>query len=273
MGAGLLLAGVAGAAVVHRRRSGGAVPPSPAESEEYQALEAILKGSVEYNEALYGRICNLEKIADASARPHAVEQLMEQNRENRAVLDSMRASLQTRLESQGCTFADIDGFVPLLSKYRIITLEQQKRHLEVYRRVRRLENVTDSPELHAYIKLSYSDEAQKRADTEHQLQLATEEQRAILLRVGRVLSGIENAEAAAASPAEINELGKRYMEISQRIALYKEDDPIGAVDAIAALKSMYTALTPPLKEQVARLRTCGFYGCADLEEILNRLLP
>ena len=273
MGAGLLLAGVAGAAVVHRRRGGGAMPSPPRESEEHAALEEILERSVAYNEALYQRVRNLETVDAASARPAAVAELTERNREERAAIDALRAVLQNRLAEQGSTFADVEGFVPLISKYRGITLSQQKRHLEVYRRVRKMENMPSSPELHAYLKLGYSNEEQKQADTDEQLRLAAEEQRTIMLRVGRMLDAVSDASSAGEAPVELKELGTRYKEISERILLYKEDDPLGAVDAINALKSMYGALTPALREQVARLREHDFYGNAELREVLNSLLP
>lgn len=276
MGAGLLLAGVAGvagAAVMSRRRAGGEMPDEHAESEEHAALREILERSVGYNEALYERVKALEGVAAAVDRPAAVALLAEQNRQERAAIDALRSVLQKRLAEQGCTFADVDGFVPLISQYRIRTLEQQKRHLEVYHRVRKLENMPATPELHAYLKLGFSNEEQKQADTAEQLRLATEEQRDIMLRVGRILGGITTADSAAAAPEELGALGKRYVEISQRIALYREDDAMGAEASIAALKAMYRALTPPLKEQVVRLREMDFFGQPALREVLARLLP
>jgi hypothetical protein len=52
-----------------------------------------------------------------------------------------------------------------------------------------------------------------------------------------------------------------------------KDDAAGAAEALAALKSMYAALTPPLKERASQLRHVGCYGNKQLYEILERLLP
>ena len=64
-----------------------------------------------------------------------------------AQIDALRAALQAHLESRKMRFCDIDGFVELLSRYRAITLGQQEKHLEVYRRVRTMPGMPDSPEL------------------------------------------------------------------------------------------------------------------------------
>lgn len=276
MGAGLLLAGaagVAGAAVIRRRRAGGDMPGEPEETAEHAALREILEQSAAYNEALYERVKKLEGVSDPAARPAEVDKITRENQQERAAIDAMRAALQKRLAEQGCTFADVDGFVPLISRYRAVTLEQQKRHLELFHRVRKMENVPASPELHAYLKLGFREEEQKQADTADQLQKATEEQRSIMLRVGRILGNITSEETASSAPSELGELGKRYVDISKRIALYHEDDPGGSKEPLAALKAMYGALTPPLKEQVTRLRECAFYGNDSLREVLSHLLP
>ena len=276
MGAGLLLAGaagVAGAAVIRRRRAGSDMPGEPVETAEHAALREILERSSAYNEALYERVKKLEGVNDPAARPAEVEKITHENQQERAAIDALRAALQTRLSEQGCTFADIDGFVPLISHYRGITLQQQKRHLELFHRVRQMQNVPASPELHAYLKLGFREESQKQADTADQLQKATEEQRDIMLRVGRILGNITSVEKAAAVPEELETLGNRYVEISRRIALYHEDDPDGGKAELAALKAMYGALTPPLREQVARLREVSFYGNEALRGVLNLLLP
>ena len=132
MGAGLLLAGVAGAVAVKRRREGDSMPAEPKETAEHAALREILERSAAYNEALYERVCALENVSAPADRPAAVEELTRLNQRERAAIDALRAALQSRLVEQGCTFADVDGFVPLISHYRAITLVQQKRHLYMH---------------------------------------------------------------------------------------------------------------------------------------------
>lgn len=273
MGAGLLLAGVAGAVAVKRRREGGSMPAEPKETEEHAALSEILERSAAYNEALYERVCALEKVSSPDMLPAAVEEITRLNQQERAAIDALRAALQARLVEQGCTFADVDGFVPLISHYRGVTLVQQKRHLEVFRRVRKMENMPSTPELHAYLKLGFREAEQKQADTAEQIQKFTMEQRDIMLRVGRILGNVTSAEPAATAPDELGALGKRYAEISEKITLYREDDAKGAEAPLAALKSMYRALTPPLKEHAERLRGVDFYGNAALRDVLKLLLP
>ena len=273
MGAGLLLAGVAGAVAVKRRREGGCMPAEPKETAEHAALREILERSAAYNDALYDRVCALENVIDPAERPAAVEELTHQNQQERAAIDALRAALQAKLVEQGCTFADVDGFVPLISHYRAITLVQQKRHLEVFHRVRRMENVPSTPELHAYLKLGFREEEQKQADTGEQIQKFTQEQRDIMLRVGRILGNVTSTESATTAPEELGSLGKRYTEITDKIALYREDDAKGSEAPLAELKSMYRALTPPLKEHAERLRDIDFYGNAALREVLKLMLP
>lgn len=273
MGAGLLLAGVAGAVAVKRRREGGSMPAEPKETAEHAALREILERSAAYNDALYDRVCALENVIDPAERPAAVEELTHQNQQERAAIDALRAALQAKLVEHGCTFADVDGFVPLISQYRAITLVQQKRHLEVFHRVRRMENVPSTPELHAYLKLGFREEEQKQADTAEQIQKFTQEQRDIMLRVGRILGNVTSTESATTAPEELGSLGKRYTEITDKIALYREDDAKGSEAPLAELKSMYRALTPPLKEHAERLRGADFYGNAALRDVLKLLLP
>ena len=52
MGAGLLLAGVAGVAVASRRKTVREIPGEPQETPEHQALREIMKMSASYNDAL-----------------------------------------------------------------------------------------------------------------------------------------------------------------------------------------------------------------------------
>ena len=273
MGAGLLLAGVAGAVAVKRRREGGSMPAEPKETAEHAALREILERSAAYNDALYDRVCALENVSAPADRPASVEELTRQNQQERAAIDALRAALQAKLVEQGCTFADVDGFVPLISQYRAITLVQQKRHLEVFHRVRKMENVPSTPELHAYLKLGFREESQKQADTAAQIQKITEEQRDIMLRVGRILGNISSVESVENTPDELELLGKRYTESAERIALYREDDSAGAEEALEALRAMYKGLVPPLREQAIRLREADFYGNAALRDVLKLLLP
>lgn len=273
MSAGLLLAGVAGAAVAHRRKVGRELPGEPRETEEHAALRAILQASAAYNDALYERVRNLEKIEAPSARMAAVAEITLQNQAERESINALRGELQQKLGEQGRTFMDVDGFVELLSEFRAVTLEQQKRHLEVFQRVRKLDGVPDSPELHAYLKLGFKDDAQRWADTDVQLMNAANEQRELMLRAGRVLDSITDARSAASAPEELNNLGNRYMELSSRIRLYREDDPKGAEHAVGELRTMYAGLLPMLKNRAERLRLCDFYGSQPLREVLERMLP
>lgn len=277
--AGLLLAGAAGAVLGRRRKQSVAVPVKPVEkaepqeSPEHLALREILELSVAYNEALLARLGKLEEITDAGALPAAVEVLSETNREARREIDALRASLQAHLESREMRFSDIDGFVELLSRFRAVTLEQQEKHLAVYRRVQKMPGMPYSDELHAYLKLGFNDEAQKHADTDEQMRQATAEQREIMLRVGRLLAEVVDAESAESVPEELLKISARYQRLTERMRWYREDDAAGAAEALAALKSMYAALTPPLKERASQLRHVGCYGNKQLYEILERLLP
>lgn len=278
--AGLLLAGAAGAVWGQHRKRRVAVParpedaaPQPDESAEYMALREILERSVEYNDALFLRVQALEKLETAGERTAAVAQLTEANKDARRGIDALRVELQAHLSEKNMRFCDIDGFVGLLSHFRRVTLEQQEKHLEVYHRVKKLSGVPDSAELHAYLKLGFSDAVQKQADSTEQMRLATEEQREIMLRVGRMLAGIKDAATAAPAPEELLRVSARYQELTRVMHLYRDDDPEGVVEALAALKSMYAALTPPLKAQAAQLRSVECYGNTQLLDILNRLLP
>lgn len=273
MGAGLLLAGVAGAAVVHRRKVGRELPREPRETEEHAALREILQASAAYNDALYDRVRNLESIEVPSARKAAVAEITVKNQAEREAINALRSELEQKLGAQGRTFMDVDGFEELLSEFRGVTLAQQKRHLEVFQRVRKLEGVPDSPELHAYIKLGFKDDEQRRADTDMQLMKAANEQRELMLRAGRVLDAITDADSAASAPKELNELGNRYVELSSLIRLYREDDPKGAEHAVGELRTMYAGLLPMLKSHSKRLRESDFYGGEDLREVLERMLP
>ncbi len=277
--AGLLLAGAAGAVLGRRHRQNVAVPVKSVdkkksqETPEHAALREILERSVSYNEALLERVGKLVEMTDAGALPAAVELLSEVNQESRREIDALRAALQAHLESRKMRFCDIDGFVELLSRYRAITLGQQEKHLEVYRRVRTMPGMPDSPELHAYLKLGFNDEEQKHADTDDQIRLATAEQRDMMLRVGRLLAEVNDAESAEAVPEKLMGIAARYQQLTERMRLYREDDPTGAKQALAELKSMYAALTPPLTERASHLRHAGCYGNKQLYEILERLLP
>lgn len=272
MGAGLLLAGVAGAAVVCRRKGERELPDQPGETKEHAALRVIMEESAAYNDALYERISELEKAAPA-ARGEVLARLTAQNQNGRKKIDTMRASLQQQLGEQGRTFNDVDGFAELISEYRGITLKQQKRHLAVFQRVRKLENVPPSPELHAYLKLGFKEDDQRRADTDLQLMKAAAGQRELMLRAGRVLSSILDTETAQASTDELNELGEKYQEFTETIHLYQDDDPQGAVSGVAELRSLYSALLPMLREHAARLRDAGFYDNEALREVVERMLP
>ncbi len=273
MGAGLLLAGVAGAAVVHRRKVGRDLPGEPCETEEHAALREILQASAAYNDALYERVLKLEKIDAPAARMAEVAEITVQNQAERANINSMRGELQQKLGEQGRTFMDVDGFIELLSEFRAVTLAQQKRHLVVFQRVRMLAGVPDSPELHAYIKLGFKEEEQRRADTDMQLMKAANEQRTLMLRAGRVLDSIADADSAAAAPSELNALGDRYMELTSLIRLYRDDDPKGAEHAVGELRTMYAGLLPMLKSHSARLREADFFGSEALKDVLERMLP
>ena len=273
MGAGLLLAGVAGVAVASRRKSEREIPGEPKETTEHQALCEIMRMSASYNDALYQRVKKLEAIKDADARPAAVAELTQQNQEGRELINQQRAELLSRLEAQGRTFADVEGFVELISEYRAITLEQQERHLELFQRVCQLPNMPSSPELHAYIKLGFKEEQQRLADTDMQLMRAATEQRELMLRAGRVLGAISSEAAAASVPGELNELGNRYLALSRRIKLFRNDDPKGAEHAVQELRTMYSALLPMLKTQAKRLADQEFYGSSSLKEVVERMLP
>ena len=273
MGAGLFLAGVAGAAVVCRRKGERELPPEPAETTEHAELRKIMEESAAYNEALYQQVLRLESEPAPANRPAIVAELSEQNKKTRQQIDQLRDALQSRLSTQRRTFADVDGFAELISEYRGITLEQQRRHMELYQRVRKLENVPSTPELSAFLKLGFKDDVQRHADTERQLMKAASEQRELMLRAGRVLSSVMNADSAMKAPEELNNLGDTYMSISSRIKLYKEDDPGGATSAVAELRSLYSALLPMLQTQASRLRSAEFYGCAPLREVVERMLP
>lgn len=280
--AGLLLAGAAGAVLGNRRKRAHVVLPSAKgeekkavddETVEHAALREILEKSVAYNEALFERVSALEKITDAESRPAAVEALTAANQEKRKEIEALRVALQAHLNEKNLRFCDIDGFVPLISAFRLRTLEQQEKHLTVYHKVRQIPRVPDSPELHAYLKLGFSDLQQKQADTAAQIQQAMEEQRDIMLRVGRMLAGIKDSSTAQSVPSELLSISTRYQRISKQIRLYKNDDPEGAKVPLEALKSMYAALTPPLKEQASQLRQADYYGNALLRDLLQRLLP
>ena len=273
MSAGLLLAGVAVAAVVHRRKVGRELPGEPRETEEHAALREILQASAAYNDALYERVRNLEKIEAPSARMAAVAEITLQNQTERESINALRGELQQRLGEQGRTFMDVDGFVELISEYRRVTLDQQERHLTLFERVRKMDNVPLSPELHAYLKLGFKEDDQRWADTDRQLMNAANEQRELMLRAGRVLDSITDAGSAASAPEELNKLGNRYMELSSRIRLYREDDPKGAGHAVGELRTMYAGLLPMLKKHAERLRACDFYGSYPLREVLERMLP
>lgn len=273
MGAGLFLAGVAGAAVVCRRKGERELPPEPAETTEHAELRKIMEESAAYNEALYQQVLRLESEPAPANRPAIVAELSEQNKKTRQQIDQLRDALQSRLSTQRRTFADVDGFAELISEYRGITLEQQRRHMELYQRVRKLENVPSTPELSAFLKLGFKEDEQRHADTERQLMKAASEQRELMLRAGRVLSSVTDADSAGKAPEELNNLGDSYMRISGRIKLYREDDPGGCAAAVAELRSLYAALLPMLQAQASRLRSAEFYGCAPLREVVERMLP
>lgn len=278
--AGLLLAGAAGAVLGHRRRKQSmSVPAKPEtaagrqETPEHAALREILERSVAYNDALYQRVSALETMPDAEARKAAWKELVQLNQEERRAIDALRAALQAHLAELGYGFTGIDGFTELISEFRFRTLVQQERHLEVYERVRLLPGVADTPELHAYLKLGYSDEAQRQADTAEQMNQAIEAQRGIMLRVGRLLAGVKDAASAAAVQDELVEGNKRYQEWAGRMRMYRQDDPEGASESVEALRTMYAALMPPLHTQAAQLQQSGCFGDARLVAILSRLLP
>lgn len=273
MGAGLFLAGVAGAAVVYRRKGERELPPEPVETTEHAELRKIMEESAAYNETLYQQVLRLESEPAPANRPAIVAVLSEQNKKARQQIDLLRDDLQKRLAKQHRTFADVDGFVELISEYRGITLEQQHRHMELYQRVRKLENIPASPELHAFLKLGFKEDELRHADTDRLLKMAASEQRELMLRAGRVMSSVTGADAAVKATEELNNLGNAYMRISARIKLYKEDDPGGATAAVAELRALYAALLPMLQAQASRLRASEFYGCASLQEVVERMLP
>jgi cell division protein FtsB len=274
MGAGLLLAGVAW----RMRRKVAALPSQAAprereETPEHAALREILERSIAYNDSLYERVCALEKVEDETSRPAAVAELTRRNQEMRAEIDAMRAELQASLAEQGRHFADVDGFEELISESRAVTLRQQKRHLVVYGRVSRMRNVPETPELHAFLKLGFSDEALRHADTAACLQKLADEQRGLMLRAGRLLTGISGAEGAAAAFEELSSMAARYSEIVREIQLYRDDDAMGALDVLPGIKSMYEGLVPPLREQVKRLQGESCFGHEELRALLEHLLP
>lgn len=273
MGAGLLLAGVAGAAVVNRRKGVRELPAAPKATPEHEALREIMQRTVAYNNALYDRVVMLEKTEDSALRPQVVSEITNQNQVDRVAINELRAALQSRLAEQGRTFADVDGFADVISEYRGVTLRQQKRHLAVFQRVRKMANVPETPELHAYVKLGFKEDEQRWADTDMQLMKAANEQRELMLRAGRVLDSITDAESAMAAPAELNALGDRYIELTGIIRLYRDDDPKGAEQAVNELRKMYSGLLPMLKSHAARLRENAFYDCAGLRSVVERMLP
>ena len=232
-----------------------------------------MEQSAAYNDALYAQLQRLAEEVAPAVRSSIVVELSEQNKKGRMEIDKMREALQASLATQGRTFADVDGFAELISEYRGITLAQQKRHLDLYQRVRKLENVPSSPELHAYLKLGFKEPEQLHADTERQLMKAAAEQRELMLRAGRVLSSVVNSETASHAPEELNALGDSYMELSERIKLYREDDAAGAATAVAELRSLYAALLPMLQTQAKRLREVSFFECDALREVVERMLP
>ena len=273
MSAGLLLAGVAGAAVVSRRKGSRELPAEPVETPDYAELRAVLQRSADYNNALYERLGRLEKIEDPAGRLAAVAEITTQNQADRQEINELREKLQTRLGEQGRTFADVEGFADLLSEFRARTLLQQKRHLELYHRVRKLENVPNSPELHAYLRLGFKEEEQRHADTDMQLMKAANEQRELMLRSGRVMDSIVDAATAETASAELVELGASYRKLTETIRLYREDDPKGAEHAVAELRTMYNGLLPMLKSHAVRLRENQFFGNAELRAVVERMLP
>lgn len=273
MSAGLLLAGVAGAAVVSRRKGSRELPAEPVETPDYAELRAVLQRSADYNNALYERLGRLEKIEDPAGRLAAVAEITTQNQADRQEINELREKLQARLGEQGRTFADVEGFADLLSEFRAQTLLQQKRHLELYHRVRKLENVPNSPELHAYLRLGFKEEEQRHADTDMQLMKAANEQRELMLRSGRVMDSIVDSATAESASAELVELGASYRKLTETIRLYREDDPKGAEHAVAELRTMYNGLLPMLKSHAARLRENQFFGNAELRAVVERMLP
>lgn len=273
MGVGLLLAGAAGAAVAYRRKENREIPAEPEETKEHAALRAILEQSVAYNEALYERVLALEKVPAPAARPATVAEITRQNQDDRRRIDAMRAELQKLLDAQGHTFNDVDGFVELISEYRSITLKQQKRHVELFQRVRKMENVPQSPELHAYLKLGFKDEPQRNADTYQRLTSVKDEQRELMLRAGRLMSSVTDAETADSVQQELNKLGDRYTELTDIIRMYREDDAAGAEQCVQELRALYAALLPMLQENAARLSHAQYYENAALKEVLERMLP
>ena len=273
MGAGLFLAGVAGAAVVCRRKGERELPPEPGETPEHAELREIMQVSAIYNDELYARIERLAACETAEERPGLVNEIIANNQASRQQINTMREALQNRLSAQGRTFADVDGFTELISQYRGITLEQKKRHLQVYERVRRMQNVPSTPELHAFLRLGFQEEAQRHADTERQLMRFASMQRELMLRAGRVMSQVTSAETAAAASAELNSLGDKYMEIASSIRLYRDDDPAGAEYGVAELRALYAALLPMLQTQAARLRDSFYYDDEALEAVVERMLP
>lgn len=273
MGAGLFLAGVAGAAVVYRRKGERDLPPEPVEAPEHAEFRRILEQSAAYNDTLFEMMQHLADCSSLAEYSGLVAEMTSRNHAGLEKINAMREVLRTRLEAQGRTFADVEGYTELISEYRSITLEQQRRHLEVYQRVQRMQGMPASSELLAYIKLGFKDDEQRYADTERQLMKAAEAQRELMLRAGRVMSGVTGTESAAAAPEELNALGASYMEQSARIRLYRDDDPAGATSAVAELRSLYAALLPMLQQHARRLREADFYGNEPLREVVERMLP
>lgn len=279
--AGLLLAGAAGAVWGYRRKRRMTVPAAAAATEskpkeetaEHAALREILERSAAYNDALFARLEQLSRIQEKGALPAAVEVLAHANEEERQGINVLRQALQATLDSRQMRFPDIDGFHELISQYRAIALEQEERHLELYHQARKMPGMPDSAELHAYLKLGFTDPEMKQEDTAQQIRRATEEQRQIMLRVGRLLAGVKDAESAEPAPDELLKISSRYQWLSNHMYRYRADDPDGAAEAVKELKAMYAGLTPPLKAQAAQLRKDGCYGNKPLYEILQRLLP
>ena len=274
MGVGLLLAGVAW----RMRRKGASlpnqtVPRASKETPEHAALRVILEKSIAYNDSLYDRVSALEGVEDESMRPAAVAELTSRNQEMRAEIDALRARLQEELAGKGLQFADVDGFEDLISESRAVTLKQQQRHLEVYRRVSVMKNVPETPELHAFLKLGFSDEALRHADTAARLQKLADEQRGLMLRAGRLLTGITSSDSAVYACEELASMEEKYTDIVKEIKRYRDDDAEGAQDVLPGIKTMYDGLLPPLREQVKRLQGESCYGNEELRALLERLLP
>ena len=243
------------------------------EKSEHDALQEILERSVAYNDALYERVRALEEVSDAEKRPAVVQEITLQNQDGRAAIETLRSALQERLSVQNRTFADIDGFAELISKYRKVSLVQQKRHLQVFEHVRAMTNVPASPELHAYLKLGFREESQKQADTVAQLRALVAGQREIISCARALLAVVTDKESAADMPDKLLQLGNQYKESVELIRLYRDDDPQSAVTPLKELKAMYEECTPALRQEVTRLRGVDFYDNELLGTVLSRLLP